>query len=119
MNKNEYIETKTKIGVVWKLKDKGVDDVENLEIDAKSGDVVAMVLYLAAVVLTVSTVCSALLAGVLRTVVLKANPAVNQDWLGDETVFIFWMTFTMITLAQVALMVVHARIGTLIASRME
>lgn len=101
----------------WSLK--GYKDVEDIENDARHGDVVAMVVYLAAVVLAISTVCGALLAGIVRTIVLKANPGVNQDWLGNEIIFIFWMTFVMITLAQVGLILVHGHIGTLIAKHRQ
>jgi len=117
VKQNEYIQIKTAKGIVWKLKEKGdFDDVQTIEDDARGSDVVLMVVYLATVVCLISVVCGALLAGILRTIVLKANPAIDPDWLGGEIVFVFKMTLAMITLAQFALIFVHAKIGTLIAN---
>lgn len=116
MKQDEYIETQTAKGIVWKLKQKGdFEDVQTIEDDAQGSDVVLMFLFLAAMVLIDSVVCGALLAGLLRTIVLKAQPYVDRQWLGNEIEVIFVMTFVMVTFAQIAAILVGARIGRLVA----
>lgn len=101
----------------WKLK--GYKNVEDIERSYRASDVRYMVCFLAFVVLLDSTIAGLLFAGVLRSFALRVNPSISRVWLGDEIEIVFLLTAAWVTLAQVAAIVVHARIGRLIASRME
>lgn len=106
----------------WKWTNKTYEvekNVEDIEDDARVGDVGCMVAVLAFVVFVDSVIAGLLFAGILRSFALRVNPSISRVWLGSEIELVFMLTAAFVTLAQVAIIIVHARLGRLIYNHTE
>lgn len=74
------------------------------------------VLFLAVTVFINSAVSSALFIGIVRTVVMKIYPSAPVEWLVPELQTLAYMAIMWVTIIQCMLIMVHARIGRLIAN---
>lgn len=71
---------------------------------------------LAFVVFVNTSVSSVLFVGIIRTVVMKIYPGVPTEWLVPELQVLAFMAIAWVTVIQCMLIIVHARIGRLIAN---
>lgn len=108
-----------KEGKEWKRVKSAQEVVDEYENFARRGDVAYMFIFLVFVVGMGSLVSSALFAGVAFALVTKISPSVDRGYLGDEIKFILSWSFVFVTLVQIASIIVHARIGRLIASEID
>lgn len=117
INGNDYIEEKTSKGTVWKVA-KG-DDYETIEQATSERytelENFQMVAFLGFVVLLFGLFSAALFAGVVRTIALRANPAVDAVWLWGEIKYLMAIVVLWQSMVSFGVIIVHARIGSLIA----
>lgn len=71
---------------------------------------------LAFVVFVNSSISGILFVGIIRTVVMKVYPGVPTEWLVPELQVLAFMSIAWMTIIQCMLVLVHARIGRLIAN---
>lgn len=74
-----------------------------------------MVFVLALVVFINSAISSALFVGIIRTVALKIAPNVPVSWLVPELQTMAFVAIAWLIVIQCLLIIVHAKIGSLIA----
>lgn len=89
---------------------------ENDLLDIETVDRGYMVAVLAAVVFINSCVTAALFIGIIRTIALKISPSVPVSWLVPELQVLAALGAAWVVAIQCLLIVVHARIGSLIAN---
>ena len=70
---------------------------------------------LAFVVFINSAVSSALFIGIIRTIALKISPNVPVEWLVPELQLLAFIAIAWLIVVQCLLVIIHARIGSLIA----
>lgn len=115
--KKEWHKSENGIGCEWTLKEKEINrDDRDDYVDFEKAGFGYMFLVLAFVVFVNSSITSLVFAGVVRTIALKANPAVNVFWLDSELQVLIAVAMVWTVVIQSLLIIVHGKIGRLVAN---
>lgn len=103
----------------WFVNDSGKKyewkEVEDDLLDTEKVGAGYMFGVLAFVVFVNSAVSSALFIGIIRTIALKISPNVPVEWLVPELQLLAFIAIAWLIVIQCLLVIVHARIGRLLA----
>jgi hypothetical protein len=92
------------------------ETIEELERDAHRADAGMVVAVLAFMVFISSVVSAGLFAGIIRTVVLKASPAVDITWLDGELQFLLLVAVIWLIVNHLLVLTVYSRAARIIAN---
>jgi len=114
MSKEEWFVQNEGRKYQWVEVDKGEE--KNDLLDIEKTDRGYMFAVLAFVVFINSAVSGVVFVGVVRTVALKVNYNVPVAWLSQELQVLAFVTIAWVIVIQCLVIIVHAKIGRLIAS---